>query len=163
MTDGPQTALTETRAAGEVDLAAPTSVLGQLLLSVRARQKILADLRKALEHEITDRMTKAQKSLITDDGIELRLEHRNESVWDVDELEQVLRELIDEGVIQARDAVGVIKRETTVSRSAANRLVGTLLGQARQRVEACRHWQRSTTPKLEVATAVELIQEEAQS
>ena len=159
MTDRPPTALTEIREqAGEIELDAPTDVLAQLLQSVRDRRKVLGDMEKALTHEITGRMKTAHRSVLTAGTLELRLEHRNESQWDVDELETVLRELIDEGVIEARDAVGVIKHEVTVSRSNANRFLGLLLGSARQRVEACRHWQKSATARLEVTTAVQLIE-----
>ena len=126
-------------------------------MSVRERLKVLADVDKALDHEITRRMRAEQRAVWTVGGFELKLEYRNESQWDADELEFVLAELVAEDVIDARDAVGVIKREVTVSRSTANRLVRTLLGEARQRVEACRHWQRSTTPKLAVTRAANLI------
>lgn len=144
-----------------VDTTATDATLTQLLLAVRQHQTQLAHARKALEHELTDRMHKAGHAMLTAGGVEIRLKYKRESVWDGDELIDVLARLYDDGIIDARDVDGIIDREPRVSRSKAAALAERLYGDARRQVEACRRWQRSTTPTVEVAPAVDLVPPEA--
>jgi hypothetical protein len=73
---------------------------------------------------------------------EVGIEGANESVWDADELEVVLRHLVETGAVQAGAVTEVIRHQTVVSRSEAGRLAKQLTGRARDAVEACRTWQR---------------------
>jgi hypothetical protein len=76
-------------------------------------------------------------------------------VWDADELERTLRDLVDEGALSAGELTGVIRHETTVSRSEAKRLVGRLHGRAAAAVKACCTWRDGRT-RVRVTPVVQL-------
>ena len=95
---------------------------------------------KDIDAELRQRM--GERTLWPAGEWEISVEGANKSVWDGDELEPVLRELVETGVVQAGDVTEVIRHETTVSAREAGRLVKQLTGRARDAVEACRTWER---------------------
>ena len=66
------------------------------------------------------------------------------------------RELVDEGVIRAADAAGIITRDPVVSKSKAGQLASRLTGDAQERVTALRTW-KEKPGKLTVARSVDLL------
>ena len=148
---------------GEVlSLDAPTDLLADAVQQIRESQRGLAELRKLIEAELAARLSAHERSVLLAGEFEVRVSERNDAVWDADELEAVLRDLIDSGTVHAAEVVGVITHETKVSRSAAGRLAKRLRGAARQRVEACRHWQKRYGP-VEVVRSQPLIPPELEA
>ena len=136
-----------------IDLDSPTPELARLLLLVDEHLRVCRAAAKAVKDELTGRIgAEPDRKLITG-GVMLELRRRSESVWDVEELEVALQELIDAGTISAGDCTGIIDRTPHVHRDRLNRLVGQLPDGARQQVEACRHWQRRTSDALTIKEA----------
>jgi hypothetical protein len=165
--DGPAAALDASNlivpGTGEVvSLNAPTDMLADTVLKARGAERELRELRRQIEAELQGRMHAAERSVLYGDEYEVRIPERNDAVWDEDDLEDVLRDLIEQGTLLPAEVVGVITHETRVSKSAAGRLVKRLRGAARQRVESCRHWQKSYGA-VEVTRAQQLIPSEAQT
>lgn len=75
--------------------------------------------------------------------------------WDADELEGVLRYLVDEGVVTAGEVTDVIHHKAEVSGVAARSLEERLSGPPRKMVENCRKWV-SKPGKLDVVRSVQL-------
>jgi hypothetical protein len=74
------------------------------------------------------------------------------SEWDADELEGVLRDLVETGELHAGDVTEVIRHITTVAGKEANSLVKRLSGPAKDAVERCRSYVPGTiTVKRSVA------------
>ena len=128
--------------------------LGDVHILLKAAEQALRDMRTTLEGELRHRfavvmdergvVNPSSRHFVAVGNLELRIAGGNESEWDADELERVLRELIDEGALTAGDVTDVIRHETTVSRSNANRLLDRLGGSAYARVAACRTWRRKS-------------------
>ena len=93
---------------------------------------------RAIDNELRHRM--GDRTIWPVGTYEVGIEGANESVWDGDELEAVLRDLVETGEVRAGDVTEVIRHETTVSRRDAGRLAKQLTGRARDAVEACRTW-----------------------
>ena len=68
------------------------------------------------------------------------LDRQQISVWDADELEAALRDLVEAGEVQAGDVTEIIRHVTTVNGTEADRLVKRLTGLAKDAVERCRSW-----------------------
>jgi hypothetical protein len=136
--------------------------LAEMLISVRELQDKLKRFGAVVEDELRGRMeTRGRNAwIIGDYGLEIEV--RNETVWDGDELEGVLRELVDEGVVNAGELTEVIRHKTEVSRTEANRLVGRLASPARDAVERCRRWERVSRGRVKVVRQVPLIQEKGE-
>jgi hypothetical protein len=115
--------------------------LAEAFVLIRDRKAELEHARKALDAElqrrIVERGRKPGSVWITGD-YELKLGNARE--WDADELEGVLRELVDEGVLAPRDVLGVIKHEAKVNGTNAARLLDRLEGDALRAVKACFTW-----------------------
>jgi hypothetical protein len=130
--------------SGELlDLAtAPPEQLADALDVIRQ----LRNFEKAIEGELRARLAVRQRTEERFGEWTVRVEQTNRSVWDAEELEGVLRELVGEGAITRGEATGVIRREVKVSGTEANSLAKRLTGDARQAVEACRTWERKSGP-----------------
>jgi hypothetical protein len=130
-------------------------ILAEALHVVHERQAELAQWRDALEGELRRRLKIRQAKLAVFGEWEVQTAGSRESVWDVDELEQALQALVDDGVIQAGDVADVITRKPVVSRSAAKRLLSRLAGPARERIAAACTW-REKPGKVTVVRSVAL-------
>ena len=133
--------LTVHPSTGEVlDLAASSDTIAgwhyQLTLIRRAADTALRD----VDAELRQRM--GERTLWPIGEYEVTVEGANKSEWDWDELETVLRDLVETGAVQAGNVTEVIKHETTGSAREAGRLSKQLTGAAHDAVEACRTWVR---------------------
>jgi hypothetical protein len=133
----------------------PAEVLAEALVAVRARQEEAKRWSDALEAELRRRLQLRQTKLAVFGEWEVEAAAGRESVWDAEQLEGAMRELVDEGVVKAGDVADVITREPVVSRSKAKALQARLTGDARERVAAACTW-RDKPGKLTVARSVEL-------
>jgi hypothetical protein len=136
----------------------PVERLADALLALDEQAAQLRRWRKLLDAELAKTLDMRGRDKLAIGDYELHRKTRNESVWDGDELETVLRRLVDEGVVDARELVGVITHETVVSKSKAGRLVDQLAARERRDVEACRTWKRSVSG-VEVVRATPLLPE----
>lgn len=134
----------------------PPETLAEALAVIHARQTQYKAAATALDDELQRRlMIRGRREAVFGDW-EVALEQGNESVWDGDELEAALRALIDQGVLDARECVGVITHDPVVHRTEANRLIGRLSGGARHSIERCRSWRPKGRGRIAVARSVEL-------
>jgi hypothetical protein len=128
-------------ATGEVlDLVAGADQLAEWHDQLTTIRAAATEALRAVDAELRQRM--GDRQLWPTGEWEIGLTGVNESEWDGDALEAVLRELVEEGIVQAGSVTEVIRHETTVSRSEAGRLAKQLTGKAREAVEACRTWRR---------------------
>lgn len=120
----------------------------------------IGELRKMLEAVDTDLARRLEirgrRRMVAGD-FEVSYQARRESVWDADELEDVVRGLLDSGVLAAGEVTGLITHETKVSRSQAQRLVDRLGGGERRAVEACRTWREAGRRSVDVVRSIELF------
>ena len=137
----------------------PPERLADALVALRDRQAEVRRMESAIARELESRLATRQRKLWLVGEYELRLEQGNESVWDADELEVVLRRLVDEGVVSASECVGLISRDPVVSRSEAKRLLTRLDGPAAKAVKDCMTWQPKGRPRLTVTPSLPLIPE----
>lgn len=135
----------------------PPEVLAEALAAIHARQSQYKTTAEALSDELTRRLRIRGRNAGTFGPWEVAFEQGNESVWDGDELEAALRNLIDDGVLDARECVGVITHDPVVHRTEANRLIGRLSGGARASIERCRSWRVKGRGRIVVARSVELV------
>lgn len=136
--------------------AQPPSALADALLALRERHSELRKMERALEDELRRRMATRGRALLVFGDFEVAVRAGRKSEWDADDLEATLRELLDQGTVQAGELTEVIRHPTVVSLSQAQRLVDRLSGDARAAVERCRRWVPSGSPKVEVARSVSL-------
>jgi hypothetical protein len=106
----------------------PPEVLAEAALLLRERQADLRRMQRELEAELGARLEQREQPRKVWVVGDYSVKSKNRREWDADELEGVLRDLIDRGLISARDAQGVLKHEVTVSGSAALRLLERLEG-----------------------------------
>jgi hypothetical protein len=133
---------------------APVDQLAPLVLGLRDRERQLADTRKHIEHALLGRMeANGQRVLHTASGHTLELHSGRSRVWDPDDLEAAVRELVDHGVINPGQYTGLIRHDIKVDGNIAKRLLGALTGTAKRTLEACFRWQDGT-PSLKVTPPV---------
>lgn len=131
-----------------------SDVLAEAALLMRERERELYKMRHVLEDELGARHEARGKRGWWPVG-NFEVKPKWSAEWDADELEGVVRDLIDRGVIDQRDVQGVFKRVVTVSRSAAGRFLDRLEGTpAHAEVKQCRTWRRAG---LEVVRSVPLL------
>lgn len=139
--------------------AVPGEWLADAWVALREQHSRLRKMQAAIDAELRRRLDVRGRSRMLLGEFDVAVEQRRESEWDADELERVVRTLIDEGVVDAREVTELIRHETTVSRREAQRLVDRLVGDAKRRVEACRSWRRSPRASLDVTRSQPLIPE----
>lgn len=114
--------------------------LAEALLAVREHKTEVERVRKALDEELSRRAAEpcAYGKVWFVGDYELTID--NARVWDAEELEGTLAELVAEGAISVTEAADVIRRETKVNGTAAARLLKRLSGDALAAVRACHTW-----------------------
>ena len=134
----------------------PPETLAETLAAIHDRQAQYKTASTLLEEELRRRLLLRGRNQVIFGAWEVAFEQGNESVWDGDELEAALRNLIDAGTLDARECVGVITHDPVVHRTEANRLIGRLTGAARHSVERCRTWRAKGRGRIVVARSVAL-------
>jgi hypothetical protein len=140
----------------------PPEELAELLLAIRERRSALGIQERIVADELRRRVelrTGGQNRVVCFGDFEVTAHDKFEREWDPEALETIARELIDENVITAGSITGLIRHETTVSRSEAAKLLRRLGGDALSRVSHCFTWKRSPG-KVEVVRSQPLIPEE---
>jgi hypothetical protein len=115
--------------------------LADVFVRVRELKSQAERARKALDEElrrrVAERGERTGRVWVAGD-YELKLEHARS--WDADELEGVLRALLDDGELMPQDVLGVIEHKAKVNGTAAARLLDRLDGDAAAAVRACHTW-----------------------
>jgi hypothetical protein len=119
----------------------PGETLADVYAELDATIAQLREMRELVDHELVRRLDEAGRSKQLIGDYELALEGRRESVWDAHELEATMQYLVDEGVLDASECVGIVSHEPSVSRRAAQSLTKRLSGAPLRAVESCRSWQ----------------------
>jgi hypothetical protein len=137
--------------------AQPPAVLADALYAVRQQNSQARKAERLLEAELRRRVGNRDRTVFVfgDYEVTAKPEYRRE--WDGDELEDVLRGLLEAGSLQAGELTEVIRHETSVSGSEAQRLLGRLSGEARTAVENCFTWRQKGPARVTVAPSVSLI------
>jgi hypothetical protein len=139
----------------------PVERLAEVMLELDEYTKRMRATRKLIDAELARRLDVRGRDKLAIGDYELHRKTRNESVWDADELELVLRRLVDEGTVDASELVGVIAHETTVGKRRAQEVVDRLAERERRLVEQCRTWKRSVSG-VEVVRAIPLLPEQSE-
>ena len=127
----------------------PPEVLADAWLAITEHKRQYDEFAKLVEAELKRRLAMRNRDQDTFGPFRVQAKTQWRSQWDVDELEQVLRELIDDGTVRASEVVDVITTpQPEVSASAANSLLRKLSGAAETAVKACRTWQQQKAKKL---------------
>lgn len=117
--------------------------LAEASLLLRERERMYREMRYVIDAELGTRLSRRRHPRQVWATGQFEVKSANESVWDADELEGVLADLIERGELASRDVEGVLKREVVVSRSTANRLLDRLEGPAHEAIERCRSWRQT--------------------
>ena len=134
----------------------PPEKLAETLADIYRRQEQFKTWEAAIAGELRQRLKLRKSKLVVFGDWEVQMAVTRSAEWDVAELEVVLQGLVDEGVIRAADAAGIIARDPVVSKSKAGQLASRLTGDAQERVTALRTW-KEKPGKLTVARSVDLL------
>jgi hypothetical protein len=139
----------------------PVERIAEVMLELDEVGKRMRETRALLDAELARRLDVRGRDKLVIGEYELHRKSRNTSEWDADELELVLRRLVDEGVVDASELVGVITHETVVGKRRAQQVVDRLAERERRLVEQCRTWKRSVSG-VEVVRAIPLLPEQSE-
>jgi hypothetical protein len=134
----------------------PPEKLAETLANIYRRQEQFKTWEAAIAGELRQRLKLHKTRRRTFGDWEVQASVIRSAEWDGPELEGVLQELVDEGVIRAADAVGIVTRDPVVSKSKAGQLVSRLTGDAQERLATLRTW-KEKPGKLTVARSVDLL------
>jgi len=137
---------------------APPELLADAFAAIERRMSELREMRKLLDHELARRLDIKDRKRWTWGDYEVSLEGGRRREWDGDQLEQVVRDLVDAGVIGAGEVTDLIRHETNVSGTAGNKLRARLSGASLRAVDDCWTWQDGRR-RLEVVRSLPLIPE----
>jgi hypothetical protein len=137
----------------------PTDQLAIVAVELKAREQHLQAMRAAVEGELTNRVQAAGRRSVHTTGHELKVEQSEGRVWDPEDLEDCLRELVDAGTLTAGELTGLITHETKVNGKQAQKLLGSLDGQPRGLLERCYRWEKKGRPRLVITPLTPLIEE----
>jgi hypothetical protein len=137
--------------------AQPPEVLADALYVLRQRHSDLRKAERALEDELRRRVGNRDRTVFLFGSYEVTAKPEFRRQWDGDELEAVLRELLDRGTLQAAELTEVIRHETVVSGSEAMRLLSRLTGESKQAVQDCFEWVQKGPSRVTVAPSVSFL------
>jgi hypothetical protein len=133
----------------------PAATLADVQLALKQREGELRDMRREVDSELRRRFDddlaergidvtapQALGHVLIADDFEVRVTGGRERVWDPDELETTLRELIDAGALDARDCIDVIEHRSVVRGSEAKRLLDRADSDIKAALRRCHTWQR---------------------
>jgi hypothetical protein len=135
-------------------------VLAEALHAITARQETLKASAAALDAELRRRLQIRGRNVATFGEWEVALEQGREAVWEGEQAEEILRELVDEGVLRAGELTDVISHETVIHRSAMNRVLARLTDQYRHKLETARYWQSRGRGRLRVTATAQITEGE---
>jgi hypothetical protein len=120
----------------------PPEVLAEAFVAIQERQVELKRWHAALEAELRQRMRTLDRELAVFGDWEVEAKFDNRREWDPDELEAVLEELRDSGVIRAAEGAGIIETTKAVKGTAALALRSRLGHDAQSQIDTTFTWTR---------------------
>jgi hypothetical protein len=134
----------------------PPAALAEALEAIHTRQADLKQWSDALEGELRRRLKILGDRRFAQFGDwEVVAEVSRSREWDADELENVLAQLCDEGIIRAGETADLIVRKSTVAAKAALALRSRLGPEAQTQIDTAWTWKERRKP-LQVARSVAL-------
>jgi hypothetical protein len=133
----------------------PPETLAEALEQIYARQAQLKEWEAAIAGELRRRLRLRKSRLVVFGDWEVEASSTRSAEWDAEELEAVIGQLVEEGVVRAGDVADVVTHPTVVAKSKANQMLARLTGDARERVAALRTWTEKPG-RLTVARSVDL-------
>lgn len=151
-------------ATGEVlehlDQQAPEA-LAEALDAINNREAELKRWRAPIEAELRNRLKHRGRRLVVFGDWEVSNRPARKREWDADDLERVMGELVNSGIVRPAELTGIVSRVAQVSGSRALELRNRLTDDARAAVDQCWDWKEGR-PKLTVARSVDLLAEGGQ-
>jgi hypothetical protein len=138
--------------------AAPPEVLAEFYSAIRDEEARLKAMRESLRSELQARLAVRGVAVMTAGDYEIGVKHGRRSRWDGQELERVVRDLLDAGAVTARDVEGLLSHDVSVNGNVANSLSRRLVGAHKAAVENCRA-SEPTTRGFDVVRSLPLISE----
>jgi hypothetical protein len=133
----------------------PTDQMAATALELADRAQQLGQMRDVVEGELRARLEAQGRRLAVVGDYELAVRAGRSRVWDPDDLEATLGDLVDQGVLQAGEIAGLVSREPKVDGRQAQQLLGRLTGAAKDALAACFRWQDGK-PKLTITPIAQL-------
>lgn len=137
---------------------APPGQLTEVAVELKRREQHFRAMRALVETELVGRVQAHSRNTVHIAGYELRVEGGRQRVWDPEDLEECLRELVDDGVVHAGELTGLITHQAKVNGTQAAKLLGSLNGQARGLLERCFQWEQKSKPRLTITPSLPLIE-----
>lgn len=139
---------------------APPGLLTEVAVELKRREQHFRAMRALVETELVDRVQAHSRNTVHIAGYELRVEGGRQRVWDPEDLEECLRELVDDGVLHAGELTGLITHVPKVDGKQAQKLLGMVNGRARGLLERCFRWETKGKPRLTITPSQPLIEGE---
>jgi hypothetical protein len=134
----------------------PPAVLAEVLFELREHAAEVKRMSKLVDDELRRRLETVGRKITIYGDYEVQVDRQWRRVWDADELESTLRDLVDRGAVHAGELTEVIRHETVVNGTEARRLLSRLSGDALHDLERCFRWHASDASRLIVARSVQL-------
>ena len=138
----------------------PPETLADTLYAVRQHTSDLRKVEQALADELRRRIGTRDRTVFQWGEYEVTAKPEYRREWDPEELEGTLRELLDQGTVQAGELTEIIRHETVVSGKEALHLLGHLSGDSLKAVERCFSWKQKGPARVQVTPTVPLLPEE---
>jgi hypothetical protein len=132
--------------------SASPGLLLEVVAKLKEREHQQRDWRWAAEEELLRRMDEAGVKLVIVGDQEISIRENLEAVWDVEEVELELAELVRNGRLQARLVADAIERVPRVNRGVVTRL----LNMGFEELRRCRSWRRRSRRSIVVAPVPDL-------
>jgi hypothetical protein len=120
----------------------PPENVADLLHALREHMALVRRAEQLVTAELERRLATRKRSKWVVGDYEVERATRNARQWDGKQLEQVLGELVEQGIVSASEVADVVEHVVKVHGSQANRLQAQLIGEAEQAVADCWHWER---------------------
>ena len=133
----------------------PHTDLIDVLLELRDHEQQFREWRIRVEDELVRRHGDRRAAQVIGD-YEIDVDRGWQRVWDPDQLTEVRRELLEDGLVTAADVLGVVESVRKVDGRKAQALLNRLDGEALQRVRECFHWEQKGRARVKVTPVVQL-------
>jgi hypothetical protein len=115
--------------------------LATLAIELAAAARQITAIRGQIDDELVGRLQASdQKERRTPAGYVIRYDQAGRREWNPDDLETVVRDLADRGIIQPARYTGLLRHETRVDGNIAKRLLAQVTGNALAQVQQCFRW-----------------------
>ena len=138
---------------------AATDQLAAARLELEAREKAFKQMRAIVDGELRRRMNAAERRMVVAGDYEVRVVDSRTRDWDGDDLEAVLRLLLEQGRLGPQEVLGIISHPAAVNGTKARELLLRTSGNVRAQLEACFDW-KTGRERIEVIESRPLIEGE---